>query len=130
MTRLIQIRPQPALGAIDRNAAAFRIIPELCFWIAKDRIETRCLQFSDPQQIELGLRDLTGKLFDDLSAAVALKRRCQGLERYALFALVGIAGEDDLDAPDLLPEPSPTMKADIKANRPTNQGSRNGTIHS
>jgi hypothetical protein len=27
--------------------------------------------------------------------------------RYALFALVGIAGEDDLDAPDLLVEPSP-----------------------
>src|SRR4051795_2838161 len=26
--------------------------------------------------------------------------------RYALFALVGIAGEDDLDAPDLLAEPS------------------------
>ena len=29
--------------------------------------------------------------------------------RYALFALVGIAGEDDLDAPDLLPEPSPAL---------------------
>jgi hypothetical protein len=28
--------------------------------------------------------------------------------RYALFALVGIAGEDDLDAPDSLIEPSPT----------------------
>ena len=28
--------------------------------------------------------------------------------RYALFALVGIAGEDDLDAPDLsAPEPTP-----------------------
>jgi hypothetical protein len=27
--------------------------------------------------------------------------------RYALFALVGIAGEDDLDAPDLITEPSP-----------------------
>src|SRR6187399_876425 len=49
--------------------------------------------------------------------------------RYALFTLVGIAGEDDLDAPDPLPEPSPTVKADVKANRPTNQGSRNGTIH-
>jgi hypothetical protein len=29
--------------------------------------------------------------------------------RYALFALVGIAGEDDLDAPDLLTEPSPAI---------------------
>src|SRR5260370_17757571 len=27
--------------------------------------------------------------------------------RYALFALVGIAGEDDLDAPDILTEPAP-----------------------
>src|SRR3954470_10372694 len=27
--------------------------------------------------------------------------------RYALFTLVGIAGEDDLDAPDLLPSPGP-----------------------
>src|SRR3982074_333760 len=49
--------------------------------------------------------------------------------RYALFALVGIAGEDDLDAPDTSFEPTPTAKADVKANRPTNQGSRNGTIH-
>src|SRR5712675_2130566 len=29
--------------------------------------------------------------------------------RYALFALVGIAGEDDLDAPDLLVQPSPAI---------------------
>src|SRR3954451_4857709 len=28
--------------------------------------------------------------------------------RYALFTLVGIAGEDDLDAPDLITAPSPT----------------------
>jgi ERF superfamily len=31
--------------------------------------------------------------------------------RYALFALVGIAGEDDLDAPDILVEPSPNIDA-------------------
>src|SRR6266446_1803451 len=31
--------------------------------------------------------------------------------RYALFALVGIAGEDDLDAPDILVEPSPAISA-------------------
>src|SRR5471032_1804006 len=30
--------------------------------------------------------------------------------RYALFALVGIAGEDDLDAPDLLGEPTPRIE--------------------
>ena len=29
--------------------------------------------------------------------------------RYALFTLVGIAGEDDLDAPDLLPQVGPTV---------------------
>jgi hypothetical protein len=32
--------------------------------------------------------------------------------RYALFTLVGIAGEDDLDAPDLLSPTAPAMKAD------------------
>lgn len=31
--------------------------------------------------------------------------------RYALFALVGIAGEDDLDAPDIPLEPSPNVAA-------------------
>ena len=30
--------------------------------------------------------------------------------RYALFALVGIAGEDDLDAPDLAAEPPPAVE--------------------
>ena len=43
--------------------------------------------------------------------------------RYALFALVGIAGEDDLDAPDLnAPEPA---EADNKK-PPPNGGSRGG----
>jgi hypothetical protein len=36
--------------------------------------------------------------------------------RYALFALVGIAGEEDLDAPDLLVEPSPAIAAPADAN--------------
>jgi hypothetical protein len=44
--------------------------------------------------------------------------------RYALFTLVGIAGEDDLDAPDLL---SPTTPA-TKAERPT--GNKNGRLNS
>src|SRR5712664_2265118 len=34
--------------------------------------------------------------------------------RYALFALVGIAGEDDLDAPDLLVEPSPAIETSLE----------------
>jgi hypothetical protein len=33
--------------------------------------------------------------------------------RYALFTLVGIAGEDDLDAPDLLSPAAPETKPDI-----------------
>jgi hypothetical protein len=50
--------------------------------------------------------------------------------RYALFALVGIAGEDDLDAPDLMAEPSPAIEAPAD----TNQSLRtrrppNGSIH-
>jgi hypothetical protein len=35
--------------------------------------------------------------------------------RYALFTLVGIAGEDDLDAPDLMTPTAPTLKGDKPA---------------
>jgi hypothetical protein len=47
--------------------------------------------------------------------------------RYALFALVGIAGEDDLDAPDIANEPvsSPGAAAAPASARK----SRNGTLH-
>jgi hypothetical protein len=51
--------------------------------------------------------------------------------RYALFALVGIAGEDDLDAPNLLSEPSPTVHTDPDT-VPGGQNGRkppNGSIH-
>jgi hypothetical protein len=37
--------------------------------------------------------------------------------RYALFTLVGIAGEDDLDAPDLNARPVPTARPDYKGVR-------------
>jgi hypothetical protein len=54
--------------------------------------------------------------------------------RYALFTLVGIAGEDDLDAPDLLSPAAPEAKADSQSGnekdrlnggqvRPVQQGS-------
>ncbi|HEV8291253.1 MAG TPA: ERF family protein [Tepidisphaeraceae bacterium] len=51
--------------------------------------------------------------------------------RYALFALVGIAGEDDLDAPDVLEEPSPTINTPPGANYSGRTGGRpaNGTVH-
>src|SRR6267143_1724481 len=37
--------------------------------------------------------------------------------RYVLFALVGIPGEDDLDAPDLLPEPFPALAVGLGGDR-------------
>jgi hypothetical protein len=51
--------------------------------------------------------------------------------RYALFALVGIAGEDDLDAPDLLAEPSPALTAPAKTSQARANGRKraNGSIH-
>src|ERR1700746_1326107 len=41
--------------------------------------------------------------------------------RYALFTLVGIAGEDDLDTPELVQPPDPPRPA---------RNSRNGSVHS
>jgi hypothetical protein len=51
--------------------------------------------------------------------------------RYALFALVGIAGEDDLDAPDILAEPAPALQApdDTDQSLPTSRKPPNGSIH-
>ena len=51
--------------------------------------------------------------------------------RYALFALVGIAGEDDLDAPDILTEPAPPVEAaeDASLSAPTGRKSPNGSVH-
>src|ERR1035437_5072357 len=48
--------------------------------------------------------------------------------RYALFALVGIAGEDDLDAPDLVTDPPPEP-ANPDMYLQTSRKPRNGTIH-
>jgi hypothetical protein len=51
--------------------------------------------------------------------------------RYALFALVGIAGEDDLDAPDLLAPPGPAAGPPSDAGRDLTPRlkSPNGSIH-
>src|SRR5438270_10972830 len=46
--------------------------------------------------------------------------------RYALFALVGIAGEDDLDAPDL--EPAPAIEAD-PSRTSRKRAASSGSIH-
>jgi len=51
--------------------------------------------------------------------------------RYALFALVGIAGEDDLDAPDVAVEPPPVAVAATASSSATKAGRKpsNGSIH-
>jgi hypothetical protein len=49
--------------------------------------------------------------------------------RYALFALVGIAGEDDLDAPETLIEPSPALLLGGQAEQLSPRKSSNGTMH-
>jgi hypothetical protein len=45
--------------------------------------------------------------------------------RYALFSLVGIAGEDDLDAPDLIGPIQPTLKAETGKTKGRLNGGRN-----
>jgi ERF superfamily len=49
--------------------------------------------------------------------------------RYALFALVGIAGEDDLDAPNLFTEPSPAVTTDTSRGAPNGRKPPNGSFH-
>jgi len=50
--------------------------------------------------------------------------------RYGLFTLVGIAGEDDLDAPDLLVEPSPVVEAPARPDpRPTPRKPPHVSVH-
>src|SRR4051812_47460014 len=48
----------------------------------------------------------------DTAAAHRMGAAVSYARRYALFALVGITGEDDLDAPDLLIAPSPLAAND------------------
>ena len=50
--------------------------------------------------------------------------------RYALFALVGIAGEDDLDAPDLLVERSPAINLPADKSKNIDRDRKpNGSLH-
>jgi hypothetical protein len=49
--------------------------------------------------------------------------------RYALFALVGIAGEDDLDAPDILTEPAPAIPTPDDTDQTTGRKPPNGSVH-
>jgi ERF superfamily len=92
--------------AIDDEAGTIRLTTRLCHssgeWIASDWPVCPIDDMASPKR---------------MGAALTYPRR------YALFALVGIAGEDDLDAPDLnAPEPA---QPDTKTPR-SNGGSRGG----
>src|SRR5436190_17970504 len=86
--------------AIDEDSGQIRLITLLAHasgeWISSDWPVCPISEIATPHR---------------MGAALSYARR------YALFALVGIAGED-LDAPDLLIAPSPTVA--------TSQGSQNG----
>jgi hypothetical protein len=71
----------------------------------------------------------------DIASAQRMGAALTYARRYGLFTLVGIAGEDDLDAPDVDPGPDPTPLAELprpvresngqtKAARPTPNRSR------
>jgi ERF superfamily len=90
--------------AIDHEAGIMRVTTRLCHssgeWIASDWPVCPIDDMASPKR---------------MGAALTYARR------YALFALVGIAGDDDLDAPDLnAPEPA---QPDTKT-PPSNGGSR------
>src|SRR5258705_3692354 len=69
--------------------------PPDCFFFSSRRRHTRCL--SDWSS-------------DVCSSDLDPGHRDHLLRRYALFTLVGIAGEDDLDAPDLGAAPKPSAE--------------------
>src|SRR5215469_15236370 len=80
---------------IDESAGIVRLSTVLAHasgeWIASDWPVCAISEMAAPQR---------------MGAALTYARR------YALFTLVGIAGEDDLDAPDLLSPPAPETKSD------------------
>src|SRR5215471_4701466 len=80
---------------IDQSAGIVRLSTVLAHasgeWIASDWPVCAISETATPQR---------------MGAALTYARR------YALFTLVGIAGEDDLDARDLLSPTAPVMKAD------------------
>src|SRR5258707_8586540 len=88
--------------AIDQDFGQIRLITLLAHasgeWISSDWPVCPVSEMAAPQK---------------MGAALTYARR------YALFALVGIAGEDDLDAPDILAEPAPNTPDDI--NPPTSR---------
>jgi ERF superfamily len=99
--------------AIDRESGQIRLTTLLAHasgeWISSDWPVCPISETSAPHR---------------MGAALTYARR------YALFALVGIAGEDDLDAPDIFSEPSAAMEdpGDTPVQSVTRKP-RNGSIH-
>ena len=99
--------------AIDQGAGQIRLTTLLAHasgeWIASDWPVCPISETGNPHR---------------MGAALSYARR------YALFALVGIAGEDDLDAPDLLVDPSPVPQAGAAPNGqvPNSRSSLNGSL--
>src|SRR5450759_1946371 len=96
--------------AIDQDSGQIRLTTLLAHasgeWISSDWPVCPISETATPQR---------------MGAALTYARR------YALFALVGIAGEDDLDAPDLLAEPSPAVET--AAGAQNGHKPPNGSIH-
>jgi ERF superfamily len=96
--------------AIDRDAGVVNLTTMLAHasgeWIASDWPVCPVVETANPQR---------------MGAALTYARR------YALFTLVGIAGEDDLDAPDLceVPPSSPTSR--LPSRTPVNGRGREAT---
>src|SRR4051794_15458631 len=98
--------------AIDQDSGQIRLTTLLAHgsgeWISSDWPVCPISETATPQRIE---------------AALTYARR------YALFALVGIAGEDDLDAPDLLAEPSAAVATDAGRGAQNGYKPSDGSIH-
>ena len=100
--------------AIDNEAGQIRLTTVLAHesgeWIASDWPVCPISQTNTPHL---------------MGAALSYARR------YALFALVGIAGEDDLDAPDLLIEPPPAISVPTGQNQNSYRSRKppNGSVH-
>ncbi len=96
--------------AIDENSGQIRLTTLLAHasgeWIASDWPVCAISETATPHR---------------MGAALTYARR------YALFALVGIAGEDDLDAPDILNEPGPAIDTPNRS-AATNRQPRNGSV--
>src|SRR5258706_14778755 len=100
--------------AIDQDAGQIRLTTLLAHssgeWISSDWPVCPVSEMAAPRK---------------MGAALTYARR------YALFALVGIAGEDDLDAPDILNEADPAIDTldDANPSAPTSRKRPNGSIH-